>query len=198
MLGNLQHSMLGKQGFTFIELMVVIAIVGVLAATAIVNTGKNDDRGLRMEAERLKTFLRDVQNKALAVEKVSGVTGKVCGFGVSYSAGTPNKFQPFYVVTEDLDSGKKALDVECSSADVSKKNEDVDGSSAIDYEDLFYMKSGFSANLSKDIFFLSPHGEIYYDGTAISSDGISFNLQNSGIGTSVSVPITILPKGVIK
>lgn len=186
--------MLGKKGFTLIELLVVMAIVAILTAMALVNTGKNDDRDVRVEAEKLVTFLRDVQNKTFTAEKISGASGKICGFGVHYNSGTPNDFQLFYAETQDISSSSEdALDVECESSDVSKKMEDGAGSLAKDYGNSFYFKSDIeavggsvgSADPPGDIFFLIPHGEVYYDGNPGPAE-ISIQ-KESGVGVTIDI-----------
>jgi len=172
--------------------MVVIAIVGVLATMAVVNTGKNPDRDVRLEADRLTALLRDVQNRALAAERpsesevhgcyTSGVwtCGKLCGFGVHYIPGTPNSFQPFFVATKDIAStGEDALDVDCGSSDVSKKFANDDGSQATPYGTPFFFKSNVDAGAPGDIFFLIPGGNFYSDGISGVDASILLTAESS-------------------
>jgi len=144
------------RGFTLIEILVVIAIVGILVSMALVNTGKNPDRDLRQEAERLTTFLRDAQNRALAVEKVPlGSSQKNCGFGVHKNS--DSELWVYYVETD--------LDNNCSS--VSKN---YPGGTGDPYKiDTFIFKNNVMANNFSDLFFLSPYGEVYYGNSPVST-----------------------------
>jgi prepilin-type N-terminal cleavage/methylation domain-containing protein len=144
------------RGFTLIEILVVIAIVGILASMALVNTGKNPDRDLRQEAERLTTFLRDVQNRALAVEKTTLGSGqKNCGFGVHKNS--DSELWVYYVETD--------IDNNCSS--VSKN---YPGGTGDPYKiDTFVLKNNVTANNFSDLFFLSPYGEVYYGNSPVST-----------------------------
>ncbi|TSA45768.1 type II secretion system protein [bacterium] len=172
-----------RKGFTLIELMVVIAIIGILAATVLVNFGRNPDRDVRLEADRLVTFIRSVQNKALSAEKVPGSSGKVCGFGVHLSG---SALQVYYVQT----SGLSAQDVDCAS---------LAGADGSDYAgNTFYPGNGVTVSLPNStdkIFFLIPNGNIYYNGSSSSSD-ININLTKTGLSSPISVTIT--PGGIIK
>src|SRR4030043_948872 len=78
-----------RKGFPLIELLVVMAIIAVLTATALVNFGKNEDRDVQLEKERLTTFIRDAQNRALTGEREGiSLNGRLCGFGVHWYSST--------------------------------------------------------------------------------------------------------------
>jgi prepilin-type N-terminal cleavage/methylation domain-containing protein len=166
-------------GFTLIELLVVMAIIGILAATAIVNFGKNDDRDVRQQKDRLTSFLRDVQNKALTAEKTSETSGKVCGFGVKMSG---SNLIDYYVKVSSLDD-------DCSS----HVND-----SGTNYTDTFYfsngvsVKDGFSG--TNKLFFLIPSGEVYLDGSNSIGFPITINLIK---GSITPIPVNIDQSGRI-
>ena len=171
-----------KKGFTLIELMVVMAIIGILAATAIVNFGKNEDRDVRQEKDRLTSFLREVQNKALAGEKVSGVSGKVCGFGVQLAS--PSTFQTFYVAAPNLDT-------------VCQTYINSGGWTANNYDSEFSLNNNVTVSgvitTSNKIFFLEPVGTVYSDNSTSVGFPITINLTKAG----VSIPAYINQSGRI-
>jgi prepilin-type N-terminal cleavage/methylation domain-containing protein len=144
--------MLGKKGFTLIELLVVMAIIGILVATAIVNFGKNEDRDVRQEKDRLTSFLREVQNKALTGDK-AGISGsdKICGFGFRKIG---NNIESFYVSTNDVNG-----DCNASWKTYTKTSYDT-----------FSPSNGNVYSLTGNVFFMSPSGGVVCDGCVFPVD----------------------------
>jgi prepilin-type N-terminal cleavage/methylation domain-containing protein len=173
-------------GFTLIELLVVIAIIGILAATAIVNFGKNDDRDVRAEKDRLTSFIREVQNKALAGDKsnIPMSVVKVCGFGVRGVSDGAASLQIYYIVGAGVDT-------DCS--DTSTTPNVFSSSPTLD---TFYLKNDVKVDGSfSDVFFLSPNGNIYYGGSDnASAFPITISLKK---GSITSIPVNIDQSGRI-
>ncbi len=170
------------KGFTLIELMVSMAIVAILAGTAIVNFSKNSDRDMKQERERLTSFLREVQNKAMAGDR-SGITltanQKLCGFGVNQQGGST--IQAYYIVAGNLD------------ADCSTTANSYDSTRKL--EVLLLRNSVTVSGSFSDVFFLSPNGKIYYGGSDTFTSPITINLTR---GTSSgSIPVNIDRSGRI-
>lgn len=169
----LQLSKSSKSGFTLIELLVVMAIVAILVTTAIVNSGKNPDRDVRLEKDRLTTYLREIQSKSLTTEKISGVSGKICGFGVRMSE---SNVQSYYVNS----AGATPLDEDCSlSAYTSSSGTDLGN-------DFIPKIDGVSITFNgTSLFFLNPNGIIYFNGGTLPA---VFTISKSG-ATDVTVQI---------
>jgi hypothetical protein len=107
------------------------------------------------------TFLREAQSKTLAATKISGATGKVCGFGVHKNPGSNSELWIYYVET----AGAEKLNTDCSDASVSKK---YPGDS---YKlETFIFRNGVAIGAFNDLFFLSPHGEVYTNGSDNSAN----------------------------
>jgi prepilin-type N-terminal cleavage/methylation domain-containing protein len=187
-----------QKGFTLIEIMTVIAIMGILIAVAVVNSGRNPDRDVRLEKDRLVTFLRDVQNMSLSAEQVSETGASAC-YDTSYS---PHKYLCNicgYGVREDNDGNIQAYYVKRTdpNADCSL----LAGESGQDYAGKIFLPrndvtiSGLGT--SDRIFFLIPNGDIYENGSQASSD-ITINISKTDASTTADVDVTIAPGGIIR
>jgi prepilin-type N-terminal cleavage/methylation domain-containing protein len=182
---NCKLKIANRQGFTLIELLVVIAIIGILAGTAIVNFGKNEDRDVRAEKDRFTSFLREVQNKSLAGERLGIATDgmKVCGFGVSQKSAT--QLEVYYISTSNLDDDCTSLDNRYSDVDPCHDFESFNLTNGVEIDGAF-----------PDIFFLSPNGEVFEDGVSLSgTDEVDISLAKGS--TVLSDIISINASGRI-
>lgn len=169
-------------GFTILEMLVVISIIGILTVTAIVNIEKNDDRDVRTEKDRLASFLREVQNKALAGDRLgiptSGV--RVCGFGVHKI--NDSQIKVYYISTTDMN-------IACGSL-----NNTYGSGYRSDFNDPASFNLQQSVKLSgtfPDIFFFSPNGTVYKDGSLLTETiGLSLTKGSATLINAVSIDIS--------
>lgn len=90
-----------KQGFTIIELMVVILIIGILAAIAYPSYQKYTKRTKRVEAQ---TIMQNISHKLVAYKIVNG-TFKDINIGTLYGLNIPNSgVANFTLEIKDIDN----------------------------------------------------------------------------------------------
>jgi prepilin-type N-terminal cleavage/methylation domain-containing protein len=98
----------GNEGFTLIELMICISIIGILAATTITSSSKvRNERAVGLVADQLISDIRNVQNLALAGGLApftsadnSGIDSKPpCAFGIKFEP--PTKYKIVYIMQND-------------------------------------------------------------------------------------------------
>jgi prepilin-type N-terminal cleavage/methylation domain-containing protein len=78
-----------KQGFTFMELLIVVAIIAVITTIFVVNIRNNDDKKLALAADELASDIRFARNLALSrtaydFEDGNGPVYPVNGYGVDF------------------------------------------------------------------------------------------------------------------
>lgn len=188
--------MLGKKGFSIIEIMIVITITGILVATVMVNSGRNPDRDVRLEKDRLTTFVRDVENMSLSTERPSKdsapgcydaddkFTCSLCGFGIKKDAS--GYIQSYFVI-------KASVNDDCQT---------LVGGDGVDYaEKIFIPRNGVTISsgieTSDRIFFLSPNARIYDGGDPMTEDKTITLSKTDGLITA-DMDVTITPGGVVK
>ncbi len=95
---------LNKKGFTLVEIIVIIAIVGFLSATVITGGNKGtDQRKIILETRRLAEEIRKVQNMALSsiAQNCAGIN-KVVPSGIILSTASSDR----YLLVADCDENK--------------------------------------------------------------------------------------------
>lgn len=66
----------GQGGFTMIEIIAVLVIIGIIAAVAIARMSSTKEYDLASQAEVVKAHLRQAQNRAMNANEICG---KACG-----------------------------------------------------------------------------------------------------------------------
>jgi prepilin-type N-terminal cleavage/methylation domain-containing protein len=175
-----------RGGFTLIEVMVVMAIIGILASTAIVNIGKNDDRDVRAEKDRLSSFVREVQNKALTGDKTGVATdNKVCGYGIKLDNGN---FVSYYLFSDPdpMATTTKAEDVNCAS---DWTDDDLVSPARLD---TFHLSQGISLSILPDAsceaFFHVPDGKMETIGSStVICDPFEIELKKDSVTDDITI-----------
>ena len=78
---NHTKNMMHRRGFTLIEIMVVMAIIGIVTAVTIVSFGSGKERkAVEGQARKVAAAIREMQNYALTGKQIG--TNVPCKFGV--------------------------------------------------------------------------------------------------------------------
>ena len=85
-------------GFTLIELMIVVVIIGVMAAMSTMSVGGNDMRRLQSEGNRLQQFITLMQDEAIFRQKNFGL---YLNSNNEYSILTFNPESHLWVISEE-------------------------------------------------------------------------------------------------
>jgi len=100
--------MMRKKGFTLVELMIVMAIVGIMTAVTIVSlSGARDRKAAEGEARKFAAVVREVQNYALTGKQLG--TGLVtCSVGMNAIASGATSYGIFYTYRSGDDCNTSA------------------------------------------------------------------------------------------
>ncbi len=188
-----------RKGFTLIEVLVVIAIIGILAAITLVSLGKNLERDARFEKDRFTTFIRDAQNRSLTAETAGASVSagkKICGFGIHFDESDNTRAVMYFVQT----GGASPLDVNCASkTDVPKDYDSLPDPKSDSELAVFYLGHQMQFDdgpAVPDVFFLVPHGDVLENEGDPASSSITVSITDND--ETVSVPTDIFPSGLIQ
>jgi prepilin-type N-terminal cleavage/methylation domain-containing protein len=169
--------MIHRRGFTLIEIMVVMAIIGVITAVTIVSFGSGKERkAVEGQARKVAAAIREMQNYAL--------TGKQVGSNV------PCKFGPGSAMSGDIIVPLRysyRTGTSCSAG--MSASTDIPGMT-------MSLENGVTfASDSNEFFFTVPRGELVdFMGVPIST---TVNIQLSK-GSTTYYSVCVYPGGQVK
>lgn len=135
---KLNHSKASKKGFSLVEMLVVIAVIGVLTAIAIPMIGRINDQATLAKNNRNAQAVAAMFNAAKSAgipdtalkDDGSDVKTKIIGKGISFTDPTTNKSLQFVLdmSSKEIDEAVKKLEFTNGSASVKR---DKDGNASV-------------------------------------------------------------------
>ena len=143
--------MKNKKGFTFIELMVVIAIIGIMTAVILVSQQDTKNaRTVQTAGRNLTATIRELQNNAVTGKQIvdASSTKVICGYGIIVSGG--NSYDLFYNYYD-----KGTPNANCDSVGTT-----YDNSKSSKYVSASKFGNNVTTGTSMTVFYSVPYGSV--------------------------------------
>lgn len=178
-----------SSGFTFIELIVVIVIIGIFAGVAIPNYGNFVSQNqLDKETKKVLEILDIAKKKALSAEKTDKCSGDVLGYKVNKSSPTQLQIKIFCSSYSDPSYDHIVDTYLLGSNNVSIASFNVGSPSrSIDY--VVFKPLTVGVNIPN-----SAGG----NDVPLSSETVTITIKSINLSMNNCIPITISPAGLIE
>ena len=163
--GFMTHDRRGRHGFTLIEMTVVIAVLGLLAA-AMIPSSRRGERQVALIKEQSLIVGALVRAKSLSIQKFNDRGLEVCGWGVHFDIQLP-PLRSRYLIFKDLFSSPDPTH-ECGDADGSDRRYSGVAEEVTGFSFQLDPRVKFVAPAISDIVFVPPAQSVYLGGCSPS------------------------------
>lgn len=177
-------------GFSIVELIVIMAIIGIMSSVVIVNMRSTDNISRTMAAQReVTSAIRLVQNYALQgkTQPNGAAIQAPCGYGIVVLDAT--HYRLFYNFFQS-GGGRTDCGSQNNNSNYRTYNVGSFGKSAVLSDNTLPTRVSFDpTSLNKSIFFTLPSGGMFDGATGSNFAGMSIGLGVSGDATSAKTVV---------